>query len=161
VPASDEVQTEVAERRAKAVQLRIAGASLDEIAAALHYGGSSAESRRAAVSKDLRRAYEAAQATQAASAAEWRELELARLDRIQRGVWAQAIAGDTKAVRAVLLVMDRRARLLGLDAPTRIDGAFVEVPAEVELADLVRAAQARAEQARLKLGGGARHDERE
>lgn len=160
MPASEEVQTEVAERRARAVQLRIAGASLDEIAAALSYGGSSAESRRAAVSKDLRRAWESAREAQAVSAVELRELELARLDRIQRGVWAHAVAGDTKAVRAVLGVMDRRARLLGLDAPTRLEGAL-DVPVHVELADMVRAARAREEQARLALEAGTppKHEE--
>ncbi|GAA1281338.1 hypothetical protein [Saccharothrix xinjiangensis] len=150
MPASEEVQTEVAERRARAVQLRIAGASLDEIAAALNYGGSSTESRRAAVSKDLKRAWEAAREAQAASAVELRELELARLDRIQRGVWPMAVAGDTKAVRAVLGVMDRRARLLGLDAPTRLEGPL-DAPVPVEFMGLVEAARTRAQAERLAL----------
>ncbi|PRY35375.1 hypothetical protein [Umezawaea tangerina] len=123
MPASDEVQTQVAERRARAVQLRIAGASLDEIASALQYGGSTPESRRAAVSKDLSRAFEAAKDDERASSEMWRQLELARLDRLQRGLWPRAVTGDTQSVRALLTLMDRRAKYLGLDAPEKADNS--------------------------------------
>lgn len=51
-----------------------------------------------------------------------RELELQRLDTMMRAVWPQAIRGDLLAVDRVLKISDRRARLLGLDAPTRLAG---------------------------------------
>lgn len=154
MPASEEVQAEVAERRSKAIQLKIAGASLDEIAVALNYGGSSLESRRAAVAKDLQRAFEGAHQAQATSAVEWIELELARLDRIQRGAWPKAMSGDPKAARVVLAVMERRAKYLKLDT-TRLEGMF-DVPVPVELVDLVEAARERAEVQRRELEAGQR-----
>lgn len=49
------------------------------------------------------------------------EEELDRLDALQEANWHQAIAGDTKATEAVLKVIDRRIKLLGLD--TLYEGA--------------------------------------
>ncbi len=46
-----------------------------------------------------------------------RQLELARLDDLQTGVWEMALNGDVAAIDRVLAIMVRRARLLGLDAP--------------------------------------------
>ncbi len=46
---------------------------------------------------------------------EYREVELARLDALQSACWDAALAGDLRAVEAVLRVMQQRARLLGLD----------------------------------------------
>ncbi len=50
-----------------------------------------------------------------------RELELARLDAMQARVWPRAVEGDTRAALTVLKIMDRRAKLLGLDAPVKVD----------------------------------------
>ena len=50
-----------------------------------------------------------------------RDAEIARLDRLLMGHWGKAIGGDVNATRTVLSIMDRRAKLLGLDAPPRID----------------------------------------
>lgn len=49
------------------------------------------------------------------------EEELDRLDALQEANWHQAIAGDVKATEAVLKVIDRRIKLLGLD--TLYEGA--------------------------------------
>jgi len=49
-----------------------------------------------------------------------RALELLRLDELLNALWDTAIAGDLKAVDRVLKVMERRAKLLGLDAPFEI-----------------------------------------
>ena len=48
-------------------------------------------------------------------------MEAARLDRLLMDHWGKAIQGDVAATRTVLSIMDRRAKLLGLDAPQRID----------------------------------------
>lgn len=48
-----------------------------------------------------------------------RQLELLRLDAMLDGLWERARAGKATAVDRVLKIMERRARLLGLDAPTR------------------------------------------
>ncbi len=44
-----------------------------------------------------------------------------RLDRLQEALWPKAISGDTRAADVVLRIMNRRARMLGIDAPARID----------------------------------------
>lgn len=55
-----------------------------------------------------------------------RDLELDRLDKIQRSYWRPAIVdGDKKAAELVLKIMDRRAKLLGLDAPNRVQAEVV------------------------------------
>lgn len=48
-----------------------------------------------------------------------RELELMRLDRLMLNQWDAADTGDFKAVEVILKIMDRRAKLLGIDAPTK------------------------------------------
>lgn len=53
------------------------------------------------------------------SARELRDLELARLDDLLLGLWADARKGNVAKIGRVLKVMQRRADLLGLDAPTR------------------------------------------
>lgn len=47
------------------------------------------------------------------------QLELSRLDRLQMGHWESAIRGGVQATDACLKIIDRRIRLLGLDAPER------------------------------------------
>jgi hypothetical protein len=42
-------------------------------------------------------------------------LEASRLDQMFKGVWTKARGGDFKAIAAVISIMERRARLLGLD----------------------------------------------
>ena len=53
------------------------------------------------------------------AAQEVRELESMRLDRLLNAVWPQAEAGDIKAIETVLKLMERRAKLRGLDQPER------------------------------------------
>jgi len=48
---------------------------------------------------------------------ELRQLEQARLDDLQTAVWERAINGELAAIDRVLSIMERRSRLLGLDAP--------------------------------------------
>jgi len=52
---------------------------------------------------------------------EHRDMELERLDRLQAGVWAKAISGDVRALDSVLRIIDRRSRILGLDAPKEVN----------------------------------------
>jgi len=51
--------------------------------------------------------------------AQLRRLESERLDRAHRAVWPKAIKGDLRAIDRVLRIMERRARLFGLDAPQK------------------------------------------
>lgn len=53
------------------------------------------------------------------AAAQLRELEAERLDRAHRAAWPKAIKGDLRAIDRVLKIMERRAKLYGLDAPQK------------------------------------------
>ncbi len=56
-----------------------------------------------------------------------RALELQRLDALQVGLWEQALAGDVKAVNAVLRIIEQRSRLLGLDKPETTSAGYGSV----------------------------------
>lgn len=105
IPKTGAVQIAAAERRAKALELRKAGLTYEQIGQTL-----GVTTRRAGyIVKDALEALtrEPAQAVI--------DLELARLDSMVRGLWADARAGDVQAVDRVVRIMDRRARYLGLD----------------------------------------------
>jgi hypothetical protein len=51
-----------------------------------------------------------------------RALDLERLDRLWRPNYLRALSGNYQATLACLRIMERRARLLGLDAPVRTEG---------------------------------------
>ena len=100
------------DRQLKALELRKAGVGYDEIAKALGFkwrSGAFAAVKRAL--KEVKR--EPCQALIT--------LEAERLDKMQTALWAKAIRGDYGAVDRILRIMERRARLLGLDAPERVD----------------------------------------
>jgi hypothetical protein len=52
---------------------------------------------------------------------ELREQEVDRLDRLQVAVWPSAMKGDTRAILTIIRLMERRAKLLGLDKPIKIE----------------------------------------
>jgi hypothetical protein len=66
-------------------------------------------------------------------------MELERLDEMQSVYWEPAIQGNMRAGEFILKIMDRRAKFLGLDAPTKIqaevvnyDGGAGSIDAEVD-----------------------------
>ena len=101
-------------RCAKALELRVTGGSYRQIGAALGVGLKTAY-------YDVQRELGKLDAVNEASAERVRDLELARLDRITIALWPRAGTGDPRAVTAMIRVMDRRAKLLGLDAPARVE----------------------------------------
>ena len=98
-------------RRIQALDLRLAGASYRQIGDTL--GVSHVQAMRD-VSKMV-----SEYATEPAD--EVRKAEAARLDKLMLAHWPRAIQGDVRATTIVLQIMDRRARLLGIDTPQRID----------------------------------------
>ncbi len=54
------------------------------------------------------------------AASEVAQLELVRLDRALFGIWSDVQAGDTASIHTMLKLMERRAKLLGLDAPSNV-----------------------------------------
>jgi hypothetical protein len=109
--------------------MRLAGDDLQTIADRLGYAG------RAAVCVDLRRANDVALAEATHDLEVWRGLELARLDRLQVAVWDDAMDGNVRAVDTALRIIDRRCKLLGLDAPQRHE-VFTMSAIEAEIARL-------------------------
>ena len=110
-PKTSVRRLQAVERQRRALELRKAGASFEEIASTLGYAGKSGAYR--AVISALKR-------TLQEPADEVRKLEAARLDRAQRAAWERMLAGDLEALGKVLKVMERRAKLLGLDAPAKL-----------------------------------------
>jgi hypothetical protein len=55
-----------------------------------------------------------------------RDLELDRLDRLQRSFWTEAIVNkNQKAALVILKIIDQRAKLYGLYAPTKIQAEVI------------------------------------
>ncbi len=110
------------EKRKKCLEMREAGYSYEEIAEAMGWKG------RSTARKFVQRALKA---TYQEPADAVRQMELRRLDRLARGIWQQALgtpATEDKeaeppslfAMDRLMKLMDRRARLLGLDAPIKV-----------------------------------------
>lgn len=95
--------------------MRLAGLSYERIAAELNY------SSRSAAAQDVGRALERATIEQRASVELWRGQEIARLDRLQVAAWPAATSGDLRAIDTCVRIIDRRCKLLGLDAPQRLE----------------------------------------
>jgi hypothetical protein len=92
----------------------MAGASFEDIAESLGYAN------RAGAHKAVMTAIES---TLPVPAAQVRELELKRLDRLWLGVWDAATKGDFQAVDACLKIMKRRADFEGLDKAKKLEHA--------------------------------------
>lgn len=120
MPPSKAQRAVTAERRGKALQMRLAGTDYTTIAGALGY------SDRAAACKDITRALEIRTRDQQQSADVLRGVEVARLDTLQEALWADALEGNFKMVETVLKVIDRRIRLLGLDQATKVIDSAVD-----------------------------------
>jgi hypothetical protein len=101
---------EQAEKRRKALELRKAGATYEQIADQLKLPNKSVSYKlvKAAIKAIIREPAE-----------EVLRLELERLDAMLLGCWSRAKTGDSAAIDRALRIMERRAAYLGLDAPKR------------------------------------------
>ena len=108
----------IRERQARALRLRLAGASYDAIAREVGFADRSNARRdvMAAIEEIIREPAE-----------EVRAMELARLDAMLLGLWPKASKGDAVAVAHVLRIQDRRASYLGLDASKRLEISNIDV----------------------------------
>lgn len=101
---------------AKVVELRRAGLTWTTIAQQTGFAGASGAYK----------AYQrAAERMIRPNLEEHRDMEIDRLDRLQAAVWQSAASGNVKSIDAVLRIIDRRARLLGLDAPQKLQAEVV------------------------------------
>lgn len=117
------VQREETAKRIEAMGLRMAGLSYEQVAERMGVDALEAEHL---VELNFQR-------VRNRSADSMRDLENARLDRLQAAVWPDALKGDTNAVNAVLAISARRSRMNGLDAPRQV-ALSVSVRQEMEQA---------------------------
>jgi hypothetical protein len=99
-------------RRLEALDLRKAGFSYAAIGNRLQVSGEQARLDVMAALKQLSE-------HQDTETAEYRSLELERLDRMLVSVWSDALKGHLGAIDRVLKISERRSRLMGLDAPVK------------------------------------------
>jgi len=112
------------ETERKSLALRIDGLTFAAIGLRL---GMSMRGAHEAVTRALAKSTSAAMK----SADDLRTLELERLDLLQRSLLPKAKRGNAESARALLRVMERRAKLLGLDAPTEVKLGLAEFLATV------------------------------
>jgi hypothetical protein len=108
----EKAEIDARKRDVRVFELRIQGNTFDQIAGEVGYSGPSG-------------AWQAYQRIKSEciyeSMDESRQLELMRLDDLQVAVWDRAINGELPAAHCVLKIMDRRAKLLGLDKPEKVE----------------------------------------
>ena len=102
-------------RGQQAIKLRMAGANLEDIARQLEF------KTPAGAYKAIMRELGATAADMGEGVEAVRQLELKRLDQMQFPLWPSVLAGDTAATTTALRIQERRASLLGLDAPKQIE----------------------------------------
>ena len=105
----------VRQRGQQAIKLRMAGATITQIASQLGYANESGAYK--AIMRELEQtAQDMGESTEAV-----RQLELKRLDQMQFPLWPAVLAGDVQATTTALRIQERRASLSGLDAPKQIE----------------------------------------
>lgn len=113
-PAGQAPKPEVLEKELQVLALRRQGHTWDAISQQVGY--SSPSSSREAFFRASNRIIRD-------DVNEIRQMELDRLDIALASIWSQIISGDLAAINTMLRIMERRAKLLALDAPKRV---FVE-----------------------------------
>ena len=100
------------ERDLLALQLRMRGLTFDAIADKMQLSGGSGTAYKA---------YQRAMASvKQENVKEHRAIEMERIDALWEPMFAKGLAGNHLAVDRCIALMDRRAKLLGLDEPIRI-----------------------------------------
>lgn len=147
--ASKAQRAATAKRRADAVDMRLGGATYNEIADRLGYAS------KAAAYVDITRALEASVAEQRRSVEAYRQEELQSLDVLLAEAWTvlrrehvtvshgKIIKDETgeklvddgpvlQAIDRILKIRERRAKLLGLDAPMKVQAITIDaIDAEI------------------------------
>lgn len=103
---------ELVDKEIKVLELRRVGLTWQRIAEEVGYADHTGA--YAAYKRAIKR-------TMQQPANELREQELDRIDRLQVAVWPAAMKGDTRAVLTIVRLMERRAKLTGLDMPIKIE----------------------------------------
>ena len=123
----------IAVRRAEAIKLRVLGKGYQEIADTLGVGLATAHS-------DVKFKLDEAAKEATDAAREALAIDIQRLDLAIALALREVQAGNLSAIDRVVKVQERRAKLLGLDSPERIDATLSEGPSPEMAARLVREA---------------------
>jgi len=107
------------ENRSRAVELRKLGMSYQEIGKQL---GISAQ----AAHKTVQKAMTEVKARQEDDAKIAKTLELEKLDNVEMRLWTESKTAAVPAFNTMLKVFERRARLMGLDAPVKHASTNIE-----------------------------------
>ena len=142
---SPKQQLTLAERTKQELQLLLAGASYREIAEAVGVAPSTVHDDVQRALRDIPRR----------EADELRQVEVERLDRLQRAVWADAVKGDLPSVDRAVRIIDRRAKMLGLDAPQQVEVSGQDVDLDATVAKILAAARLVHEEGEGGAAGGA------
>lgn len=104
------ITPQVLERERKVLELRRGGLTFDLIAKQLDYSHASG----------AHKAYlNACKRIVMSEVVEIRNIETERLDIAQSSIWNGVLRGDIPSINTLLKIMERRAKLLGLDSPTK------------------------------------------
>lgn len=128
----------LAERRSRVLALRKAGATFREIAATMREeGGVSKGFNEATAYTDYQFEMDRLAQANQEGAEELRRLEEMRLDRMLSALDEGVEGGDPTAINAALRIMERRAKLRGLDAPAKqeiehMGGVVIHLPSQYE-----------------------------
>ena len=120
---------ETIDREIKVLELRRAGLTWQKIADEVGYADPTGA--YAAYKRAVKRVLQE-------PADEVRQQEIDRLDRLQVAVWPRAMKGDDRAINTILRLMERRAKLLGLDAAQKVQAEVTtfdghrDIDAEIE-----------------------------
>jgi hypothetical protein len=110
-PRPSRITPEVLEKEARVLELRRGGLTFDMIATRLGYSDASG----------AHRAYtRACERIVHPGVEEIRKEEQDRLDIAQAAIWPAVTRGEVPSITALVRIMERRARLLGLDLPIRV-----------------------------------------
>lgn len=130
------------EQRKQILELRRAGLSYSDIATQLGIGNRN-------TIRDIYLA-ELGLGADEELVAELRAIESDRLDRLQRSIWGKAVGGDLRAMQSILRIMERRAKLHGLDAAKTDDDTTIVIEPTHETSLDRALAKNRARRANLK-----------
>lgn len=136
-PAAKPNPAKVAEQQAEAFKLKLDGATVREIATAMGLPKSTVQDRLDAAYDDL----------VLPLADEARQLELARLDRWQWKLEQRLDDGEdpVRVVPVAVKVSESRRKLMGTDAPEKVEATVSSVPVDDATAAVLAAARARSE----------------
>lgn len=112
---------ELVDKETKVLELRRAGLTWQRIAEETGYAD--ATGAYAAYKRVIKR-------VQQQPADELREQELDRIDRLQLAAWPNAMKGDVRSILAIAKLMERRAKLLGLDSAIKIEQEITAINGE-------------------------------